>query len=146
MTHLSLQKIITLTLFYIVFSTASVAQDLAKSKSDFWQNVQFGGSLGLNFGNGFFAGNIAPVALYRFSPYVSAGVGLNFGYTSERDFYDSFNLGMSALALFNPIREIQISTEFQQSYVNRTFDDRTPFSDDKYWVPALFLGLGYTYK
>lgn len=135
---------IFITIGLLCSATTIDAQQLPESRSNFWQNVQFGGGLGLNFGSGFFAGNIAPIAMYRINEYVSTGVGLNFAYTSERDFYESFVVGGSVLGFFNPIREIQLSTEFQQSYVNRTFDDRTAFRDDKYWIPALFLGIGYT--
>jgi hypothetical protein len=129
---------------YFCFISMSYAQQLPETQANFWQNVRFGGGLGLSFGNGFFAGNIAPIGMYQINEYVSTGVGLNFAYTSERDFYESFVLGGSVLGFFNPIREIQFSTEFQQSYVSRNFDERTLFKDDKYWVPALFLGLGYT--
>jgi hypothetical protein len=136
--------ILLITVSMICVSSQVSAQQLPEHKSVFWQNVQFGGGLSLNFGNGFFAGNISPIGVYRFNQYISTGVGLNFAYTSERDFYETFVVGGSVLGFFNPIREIQLSSEFQQLYVNRTFDDRAPFADDKYWVPALFLGIGYT--
>lgn len=137
-------KTTLISFILIAFSFTSIAQEAPKRKTDFWQNVQFGGGLGLSFGNGFFAGSISPVGVYRFNEFVATGVGLNFGYTSERDFYESYLVGASALGLFNPIRELQISTEFQQTYINRSFDDRTLISDEKYWVPALFLGIGYS--
>ena len=56
---------------------SSNAQSTA-DEDNFWRNVQFGGGVGLNFGDGFFSGAIAPNALYNFNPYVSTGIGLNF--------------------------------------------------------------------
>lgn len=143
--ELKIHKLLFISLLCLgLFTTQSYAQDAPRAKSPFWEHVQFGGGLGLNFGSGFFAGNIAPVGVYKFNNYVSTGVGLNFAYASERDFYESFIVGGSLMVFLNPIREIQMSIEFQESYVNRTFDNRTLFADEKYWVPALFLGLGYT--
>lgn len=115
------------------------------SPNSFWSKVQYGGGLGLNFGNGFFSGAIAPNALYRFNPYVATGVGLNFQYSSQRDIFKSTVFGASAIGLFNPSREVQISTEFEQLHVNQNFDENfVENADDSYWYPALFLGLGYT--
>jgi hypothetical protein len=123
----------------------SFSQNSFSRSNDFWSNVQFGGGLGLNFGNGFFSGAVAPNALYRLSPYVATGVGLNFQYSSQRDVFTSTVLGASVIGLFNPAREIQISTEFEQLHVNRNFDENFVDNlDDRYWYPALFLGLGYT--
>jgi len=144
MSHFKLKNAILIFVFSIFAIASSNAQIENTTSSNFWNNVQFGGSVGLSFGSGFFAGNIAPVGVYRFNEFAAAGLGLNFGYTSEKNFYESFVVGTSVIGLFNPLPAFQISSEFQQSYVNRTFDDRTEFGDDKYWVPALFLGIGYT--
>lgn len=126
-------------------STFSFTQNLPDGQNNFWDNVQFGGGLGLNFGNGFFTGAISPNALYRVSPFVATGVGLNFQYSSQRDVFKSTVVGGSIIGLFSPAREIQLSTEFEQLYVNRDFDDQfLSNADDSYWYPALFLGVGYT--
>ncbi len=138
------KKHIISSILICFFITYSFSQDTASEPSEFWNNVQFGGGVSLSFGSGFFAGNLAPVGVYRFNEFAAAGLGINFGYTSEKNFYESFVVGPSVLGLINPLPQIQISSEFQQSYVNRTFDDRTEFIDEKYWVPALFLGIGYT--
>ncbi|NRD24347.1 alpha-ketoglutarate decarboxylase [Winogradskyella litoriviva] len=126
------------------FTLFSFAQD-AKTKSTFWNNVEFGGGLGLNFGNGFFSTAVSPNALYRFSPYIATGVGLNFSYSSQKDFFKSTVLGGSVIGLFNPYEQVQLSTEFEQLHVSRNFDERyVSNSDDDYWYPALFLGVGYS--
>jgi hypothetical protein len=140
-----IKKTITHSLLVLVFTSISYSQSTVDDRSDFWSNVQFGGGIGLNFGNGFFSGALAPNAIYRFSPYVATGVGLNFQYSSQRDVFQSTVLGASVVGLFNPYRELQISTEFEQLHVNRNFDENFVSNvDDQYWYPALFLGLGYT--
>ena len=137
------KKIILSSLLVYFFVFSLNAQDTANS-NNFWRNVQFGGGIGLNFANGFFSGAIAPNALYNFNPYVATGVGLNFQYSSQRDAFKSTVVGGSIIGLFNPYREIQLSTEFEQLYVNRDFDEQFVANvDDSYWYPALFLGAGY---
>lgn len=139
------KRIVLSSLLIFVFTSRSSSQTTSDNTTSFWQNVQYGGGIGLNLGNGFFSGALAPNALYRFSPYVSTGVGLNFQYSSQRDVFQSTVLGASVIGLFNPYRALQISTEFEQLHVNRNFDEQfTGNEDDQYWYPALFLGLGYT--
>ncbi|MCA0131027.1 alpha-ketoglutarate decarboxylase [Winogradskyella alexanderae] len=141
----NLKRLCFYLIFTAFFSTFSFAQNTFNGPSNFWDNVQFGGGLGLNFGNGFFTGAISPNALYRFSPFVATGVGLNFQYSSQRDVFKSTVVGGSVIGLFSPAREIQLSTEFEQLYVNRDFDQQfISNADDSYWYPALFLGVGYT--
>ena len=45
--------------------------------------------------------------------------------------------------LFNVIREIQLSAEFEQLNVDRNYNVNLNIEDDNYWVPALFIGAGY---
>jgi hypothetical protein len=137
------KKIIISCLLTGFFSLLSNSQNIPDDNS-FWENVQFGGGIGLNFGDGFFSGALAPAALYRHNSYVSTGVGLNFQYSSQRDVFKSTVIGGSIIGLFNPYRELQFSTEFEQLYVNRDFDEQFVSNvDDSYWYPALFLGAGY---
>jgi hypothetical protein len=97
----------------------------------------------MSFGDGFFSGTLAPSALYRFNDRIATGVGLIGTYSSEKNFYNSVIVGASSITLFNVIREIQLSAEFEEYYVNRNFDDDLIFEDENYWVPALFFGLGF---
>jgi len=124
----------------MLLSTASFSQE---TKGEFWRNVRFGGGIGLSFGDGFFSGTLAPAAIYEFNQNFAAGIGLNGTYNSLKNEYNSTILGGSAIMLFNPIPEIQVSTEFEELNVNRKFDDRLGIEDENYWYPALFLGLGY---
>lgn len=138
--NLRISFIICLFSFYI-----NDAQNTNTNPSPFWSNVQFGGGIGLGFGNDFFSGTLAPNAVYRFNDYVSSGVGLNFSYSKETNVFQSTVVGGSIIGLFNPIRDIQLSAEFEELYVDRDIDDGfTSSIDDKYWYSALFLGVGYT--
>ncbi len=141
-------KIIVLSLIACFFITFANAQDdLPKQKSEFWKKVRFGGGLGLSTGNNFFSATLAPSAIYQFDNNFALGLGLNGTYNKSKNYYKSTILGASLLGLFNPIQEIQLSTEFEQLNVNRQFEG--PFAstpDSNYWVPALFVGAGYRTK
>ena len=139
--HSTLPKVILFLLIFICFQRTVLSQN---QKNDFWNHVAIGGGLGLSFGDGFFSGTIAPSAIYRFSPQVAAGLGLNYTYNESKNFYRSSIIGGSIIGLFNPIREVQLSAEFEQLNVNRNYDNSTPFIDEDYWYPALFLGAGYS--
>jgi len=141
-----INKKIALSLVMVCSLTfCSIAQNNPqKAPNEFWQNVRFGGGIGLSFGDGFFSGTLAPSAIYQFNEMVAAGIGLNGTYNKREDFYKSTILGGSILTLFNPIQVIQLSSEFEQLHVSRNFDQNfIGVNDDKYWYTALFLGVGY---
>jgi len=133
-------KLLILFIFVICLSIPSNAQEI---RSHFWQQVRFGGGVGLSFGDGFFSGTLAPSAIYEFNDQFAFGVGLNGSYNSLKNNYTSTIIGGSVLSLFNVIREIQISSEFELLNVNRNYDSRLGFADENYWYPALFLGGGF---
>ena len=113
-----------------------------KSKSDFWQKVQFGGGIGLGFGSGYTDISIAPSAIYNFNEYVALGLGAQYSYVSQKNYYDSHLYGGSIIALFNPIRAIQLSAELEELRVNVNLDGSN--SDSKsFWNTGLFVGAGY---
>jgi hypothetical protein len=64
----------------IVFSTLisntllAQQQKSPKSRGDFWQNVQFGGGVGLGFGSNYTDISLAPSAIYNFNEYVALGL------------------------------------------------------------------------
>jgi hypothetical protein len=142
-TFIKTAKFHVLTLILCLFSIPILSQNNNSSPSDFWNHVRFGGGIGLSFGNGFFSGTLAPSAIYQFNPQVALGVGLSGTYNTSEDFYRSSIIGGSVISLFSPIREVQLSAEFEELNVNRKFDDRTGFKDENYWYPALFLGGGF---
>jgi hypothetical protein len=120
-------------------------QPAPQSRSPFWQNVQFGGGLGLSFGSGYTDVSIAPSAIYNVNPYLGVGLGLQASYVSSKGYYDSGIYGVSFLTYINPIPEIQLSINLNESYVNNHYED---YYDqigytDHFWNTALFLGAGY---
>ena len=109
-----------LVIFLIIFDL-SVSFSQEDSNSNFWNNVSFGGGIGLNFSDGFFSGTLAPQAIYNFNPYFSAGLGLTGSYSSQKDVFKSTILGGSVLALTNPFPELQLSVELEQVNVSTSF-------------------------
>lgn len=142
---LSVKKIAISSFLIFLIISISFSQNSPYNTNSFWKNVQFGGGIGLNFGDSFFSSGLSPAALYRFNPYVASGIGLNFQYSSQKDVFKSTVFGGSIIGLFNPYKELQISTELEQLFVSRNFDEQFVSNvDDSYSYPALFLGLGYT--
>ena len=131
--------------FLFGFKSEIYAQEKTqiKTKSDFWKHVQFGGGLGLGFGNGYADIMVAPSAIYNFNSYFSAGLGAQYNYVKQRNFYSANMYGGSLIALFHPIEELQISSELEQLRVNRTFEDSFGSEKQDFWNTALFLGAGY---
>ncbi len=127
----------------LISSTSMGQNDTELASSNFWKNVRFGGGIGLSFGDGFFSGTLAPSGIYDFSDQFSMGIGINATYNKLNRRYKSTILGGSIIGLFNPIREIQISGEFEELNVNRSYDSSLNLKNDNYWYPALFLGAGY---
>ncbi len=115
----------------------------AQNKSEFWSHVGIGGAVGLSFGSDFFSTTIAPSAIYQFNSQFALGLGLNYTYSESKDFYRSSVIGGSVIGFYNPIREVQISAEFEQLNVNRNYFNSSIYADEDYWYPALFLGAGY---
>jgi len=130
-----------LLLIIISFSLSLSAQNQEKQ---FWDHIRFGGGIGLSFGDGFFSGTLAPSAIYKLNDQFSMGVGLNGTYNKQKNFYFSTIFGGSVIGLFNVLQELQLSAEFEELNVSRTWDDSLGFEGDNYWYPALFLGAGYS--
>lgn len=141
-----LNKLIS-CLIVVSFATFKIsAQDeksTSKADSGFWQSVKYGGSLGLNFGNNRFTGILSPSAIYDFNNYFSAGVGLNGAYTKQNNF-TATSVGGSVLTMANPVRFLQVSAEFQELNINRRLELEGGNFREQYWIPALFLGAGFS--
>lgn len=124
--------------------------DYQPMKSDFWNNVRFGGGLGVGFGNGFTDVSVSPSAIYQFNEKFATGAGVQFNYLKSKGYYESMSYGVNALALYNPIPEIQLSAEVEQLRVNNEYN--VYYSDgkladkisDDFWNTGLFIGAGYT--
>ena len=136
--NMNFNKMRTSLLAFLLFSICSLsAQD---EQNNFWNNVRFGGGIGLNFANDFFSLTLAPSAIYEFDQTFSAGVGLNATYNSQKNVYKSTILGGSLIGLANVATVVQLSTELEQLNINRKFDNSL---NDNFWNTALFLGAGY---
>lgn len=143
--------------FLIIGISTIQAQGVApKAKSEFWQHVQFGGGLGLNFGSNYTNISVAPGAIYNINEYFSIGLGAQYTYIdqkarvlgSNQTLQFTSNLyGGSVIALFNPIQAIQLSAEVEQLRVNTERKVVTnaivETLNDDFWNTALFLGAGY---
>lgn len=130
--------------FLAVFFFWILAAAAQNSETKFWDNVQFGGSLGATFGNTFTNIVVAPAGLYRFNEHVGLGVGLQGSYVKARDEYQSYMYGGSLIGIFSPVEAVQVSAELEQLRVNTELD-YFGFEgvEDNFWNTALFIGLGY---
>ena len=129
------------TFLLCLFSTFALAQQQPE-KSDFWKHVRFGGQIGISAGDGFFSATLAPSGIYEFNNQFALGVGLTGSINNRKNIYKSTILGTSLISLYSPINEVQLSAEFEELHVSRNFEN-SAISDDKYWVPSLFVGAGY---
>lgn len=134
--------LISITLFSSHFLLAQQQTIDPQSESDFWKKVQFGGGIGLGFGSEYTNISLAPSAIYNFNEYVALGLGAQYTYAKQKNYYASHLYGGSIVALFNPINEIQLSAELEQLRVNVDLDGSNSNSQD-YWNTGLFLGVGY---
>ena len=133
------------TFLYFICLTLSVSAQQTphnELKSNFWNKVQFGGGLGLGFGSGYTNISVAPSAIYNVNEYFSAGVGVQYNYLKQKNFYTSSQYGASIIGLANPIPEIQLSVELEQLRVNVDLEGSNSNSAD-FWNTGLFVGAGY---
>ena len=129
----------------LFFTTITIAQQTSmppQPENQFWKNVQIGGGLGLGFGSGYTDISIAPSAIYNFNEYAALGLGLQYKYLKQKDYYASHLYGGSIIGLLNPIRQIQLSAELEQLRVNVNLEGSDSNSQN-YWNTALFVGAGY---
>jgi long-subunit fatty acid transport protein len=134
-------KSLILCVFFTSFWSFGYSQ-LSPRNSDFWNQVYFGGSLGLGFGNNSFNASFSPSAIYQATEQLGVGAGINFNYAKFRD-AKFIAYGGSVLSLFNPIPALQLSAEMEQLRVNRELELDGGTLEENYWSPALFLGIGY---
>lgn len=133
--------LVIITSFFINALFAQSVTNTPKQPNPFWNKVQFGGGIGLNFSSGYTDVFLAPSAIYNVNEIVALGAGLNFNYVASRDFYSSFVYGVNTIVLVNPIPEIQLSVGLNQSRVN--YQEKFSNYSDNYWDTGLILGAGY---
>lgn len=146
--HLSIVFKSFFVILFFLFSNFSFAQqqnNVIDNNYNFWDKVQFGGGLGLGIGSGYTDISVIPSAIYNVNEIVAIGMGLQFGYLSSKNYYNSYVYGGSIITLVSPIPEIQLSAELEQVRVNTDYkaNNSRPSFSDNYWNTALFLGAGY---
>ncbi len=137
----TLLKNLFIFIFFALSNSFCFSQNIS-SPNSFWENVRFGGGIGLGFSNGGFNGSIAPSAIYDVNNYFSAGLSLSANYAKYED-DKFFAYGGSLVTFYNPIPLLQLSAELEQLRVNETLTANSSSIDINYWSPAMFLGAGY---
>ncbi|PZD78304.1 alpha-ketoglutarate decarboxylase [Mesonia sp. K7] len=137
-----MKKILFIGILMLTSFSINAQVKAKKGSNHFWENVRFGGGLGLSIGDGFFSGSLLPSAIYDVNNFYSVGVGLNFTYASSNNF-DTFVYGGSVINIFRPTQGLQLSAEFEELRVDRAYNANGISYQEDYWYPALFLGLGY---
>lgn len=139
---ISIVLVLFLTFFGLLMSSVAVAQNNSnKSPNPFWGNVQFGGGIGLGFGNGSTNISLSPSAIYNINDYFSLGTGVQYSYASQKNSYTSNLYGGSIIGLINPMEQIQLSAELEQLRVN--VDYGNGYNAENFWNTGLFLGAGF---
>jgi hypothetical protein len=137
---MKLKTILTAIILFQVLALVAQVKDTTQTKSKFWKDVHFGGGIQLGISNAQTTVGVSPSAIYNFSDKFAAGVSVSYLYSKLKYSDINYNIwGGSALALYNPIKALQLSTEFEQQNVILKIGDQT----DSYWVPALYGGLAY---
>lgn len=128
-----------LSFFTIATIFSQKENDSIRSKSDFWKKVHFGGGFQLSFGSAYTTIGVSPSAIYSINDHWAAGIGTSYTYSKFKSSDLKYNIfGGSALVIFQPIKEVQLHSEFEQLWVNTN----SQFTPD-YQVPAWYVGAGY---
>lgn len=128
-------------LFFLI-SIISYSQNIKKdTENPFWKNVRFGGGMQLNITTSYTTIGVSPSAIYEFSDKFASGIGASYLYSKFKPQDVYYNIyGVSALILYNPMKEIQFSTEFEQLNIH----ENSSGTKSDYWSPALYLGVAYS--
>ena len=126
--------------FFLALLNAVCAQsDKAKSKKDFWQKVYFGGNMGLQFGTVTFL-DISPLAGYKITEKLSAGVGITYQYFSVKAYhYATERYGGRVFGRFNITENLFAYTEYELLNIGI---GGTP--EKRINIANVFVGGGYS--
>ncbi|MEO6315872.1 MAG: hypothetical protein ABIU63_17775 [Chitinophagaceae bacterium] len=140
------------------FSQYSNAQDERQDpppaeKKGFDKSKLFvGGNFGLNFSSYYTLINVSPQLGYRFNQYLAAGAGVNFLYSSQKDYYTNTDYyktsyGVTGINIFGrvyPIQQIllQLQPELNYTWIKTKFYDGSPDRKFTGLVPSLLAGVG----
>lgn len=126
-----MKKILFLTI--ILFSLNGFTQQ----KSDFWENVRYGGGFSANFGAQTII-SISPSAIYDFKKGFSLGTSLNYLY-SEVGTLNTSVYGASIISLYQTKLGFLLSGEFDYNFARQ----KNQFNTINTNFPALHLGIAY---
>lgn len=139
-----------------VISTCVIAQDeteeIEQGESGFDRSKMFiGGNFGLGFGTYNFNLSLSPQVGYRFNDLFAAGAGINFQYSSLKDFplygwKEKYTLaGVNIFGRVYPIRQIVLQVQPELNYSWGKIEDPGPpaktYKDGKL-VPSALVGAG----
>ncbi len=110
------------------------------------KKIGFYGGFGLSLGTGYTYFSLQPGIIYHAFEKFKLGAGVQYTYLkSNKSYYGvdyKYNIyGFNTMALFYPYKELEVSAEFEDLYVDQNFNNVS----HKFWSPALFGGLGYRY-
>ena len=110
----------------------------SQQKSDFWDNVRFGGGFTLGFGSQTTVG-ISPSAIYDFNNGLAIGVGVGYLYSEINDFTSNV-YSTSIISLYQTNFNLQFSSEFDYYFANQSTFNGGSVSTN---FPALYLGVAF---
>ena len=121
-------------MFFLGISFVSFSQQ----KSDFWDNVRFGGGFTLGFGSQTTVG-ISPSAIYDFNNGLAIGAGVGYLYNEINDFTSNV-YSTSIISLYQTNFNLQFSSEFDYYFANQSTFNGCSVSTN---FPALHLGVAF---
>ena len=133
-----------------IFSQVFITEDEAsgkKPKTSFWDNVYFGGDLGLAFGS-VTSINIAPEMGYIFNEKLSAGGGIIYQYYSLTSTVNPFSTSVYGGKIFGRyfIWEDLFAIGITEivSLESRYYDYSGEFQNqNRFWIASPLVGAGY---
>lgn len=145
-----------LILTLILLSTASAlpAQDTIrapekKKKSDVFSRIDLGGYLGLQFGTVTVI-NIAPLASYRITEKIYAGLGLTYMFYKDNRYTPAFSLSSYGGSIFGGYyiwKELFAHIEYAPLYIPDYYDYYAPITPIQNpgspWAHDVYIGGGY---
>jgi long-subunit fatty acid transport protein len=121
-----------------IFSWSQQTTDTKENDKSFWKKVHIGGGIQLGISNNYTTIGISPSGIYELSEKISAGIGVSYLYSKYKYDGTQFHVfGSSVVALYNPFKGLQLSTEFEELSVNSNINN-------SYWVPAWYMGAAYS--
>ncbi len=129
----------------ITLATFFVSNLVTAQYSSFdWNKVRYGGRLNVDFSNSNTSVIIAPSVVYQLDEQFSLGGSTSFGYTNFKDINTKlYNYGASILSYYNPVKEVQLSAELEQTFVNSNTKVVGETLENNFNFLALNLGAGY---